>query len=290
MQTTTLTTGQLTNAFTLINPFEVEAADVGTAWHFGGADAHDVLTTGHFFPDGFAVVHGITELINRRQFDGVSQFDGATIWRFLARHHTEQRGFTRAVRPDNADNRAFRHGEGEIVDQNAVTVRLAQVLHFNNFIPQAWARWNKQFVGFVTFLVFSAVQFFEASQTGLAFRLTAFRALTNPLQLFLDRFTTGCFGRGFLCQTFIFLFQPAGIVTFPRDPFAAVKFEDPTGDIIEEVTVMGDRHNGTFEIVQETFQPRHGFCIQVVGRFVEQQHVWFFQQQAAKRNAAAFAP
>lgn len=51
---------------------------------------------------------------------------------------------------------------------------------------------------------------------------------------------------------------------------------------------MGNRHHGTFEVMQEAFQPCHGFRIQVVGRFVEQQHVWFFQQQAAQRHAAAF--
>ena len=48
---------------------------------------------------------------------------------------------------------------------------------------------------------------------------------------------------------------------------------------------MGNRHHGAFEVVQEAFQPRYGFRIQVVGRFVEQQHVWFFQQQAAQRHA-----
>ena len=51
---------------------------------------------------------------------------------------------------------------------------------------------------------------------------------------------------------------------------------------------MGNRHHGAFEVVQEALQPRHGFRIQVVGRFVEQQHVWFFQQQAAQRHATAF--
>ena len=50
---------------------------------------------------------------------------------------------------------------------------------------------------------------------------------------------------------------------------------------------MGDRHHGAFEIVQEALQPRHGFRIQVVGWFVEQQHVRFFQQQTAQRDAAA---
>ncbi len=51
---------------------------------------------------------------------------------------------------------------------------------------------------------------------------------------------------------------------------------------------MGNRHHGAFEIVQEAFQPGDGLGVQVVSRFVEQQHIWFFQQQAAQRDAAAF--
>jgi len=86
----------------------------------------------------------------------------------------------------------------------------------------------------------------------------------------------------------IFLLQPGGVVTFPRNTFTAVQLQDPTGNVIEEVTVVGDRHNGTFEVVQEAFQPGYGFRIQVVRWFVEQQHVWFFQQQTAQRDAAAF--
>lgn len=52
---------------------------------------------------------------------------------------------------------------------------------------------------------------------------------------------------------------------------------------------MGNCHDGAFEIVQEAFQPGYGFRIQVVGRFVEQQHVRFFQQQTTQCHAAALA-
>ena len=50
---------------------------------------------------------------------------------------------------------------------------------------------------------------------------------------------------------------------------------------------MGDCHHGAFEVVQEAFQPGDRLGVQVVSRFVEQQHVWFFKQQTAQRNAAA---
>lgn len=79
MQTTTLTAGQLADAFTLIHTFEVEAAHIGTAWHFGVADLHDIQPAGNFFPHGFAVIHCVTELVNGGQFDGFTQRDGTAV-------------------------------------------------------------------------------------------------------------------------------------------------------------------------------------------------------------------
>ena len=58
-----------------------------------------------------------------------------------------------------------------------------------------------------------------------------------------------------------------------RNTFTA-SVRDPACNVIEEVTVVGNRHHGALEVV-EAFQPGHGFGIQVVGRFVEQQHVGF---------------
>ena len=50
---------------------------------------------------------------------------------------------------------------------------------------------------------------------------------------------------------------------------------------------MGDGHHCAFVVVQEALQPGHGFGIQVVGGFVQQQHVRLFQQQAAQGHPAA---
>lgn len=195
MQTTALTAGQFANAFALIDAFEVEAAYIGAAWHFSVADLHDIQPAGHFFPDGFAVVHRVAELIDRGQLDGFTQRNGAAIRLLLTGHHAEQGRFTRAVWPDDPDDSAFRYREAQVIDQYAVAVGFTQVADFNDFVAQTRSWWNKQFVGFVTFLILNAVQFFKASQTRLTFRLTAFRALTHPLQLFLNGFTARRFGR-----------------------------------------------------------------------------------------------
>ena len=49
---------------------------------------------------------------------------------------------------------------------------------------------------------------------------------------------------------------------------------------------MGDCHNSAREIVQKALKPGHTFGIQVVGGFVQQNHIRSGQQQAAQRNPA----
>jgi hypothetical protein len=69
---------------------------------------------------------------------------------------------------------------------------------------------------------------------------------------------------------------------------AAVQFQNPFGGVVEEVAIMGNRHHSAGEAVQELLQPVHRFGVQVVGWFVQQQHVGFGQQQLAQRHAALF--
>ena len=45
---------------------------------------------------------------------------------------------------------------------------------------------------------------------------------------------------------------------------------------------MRNKNNGAFEHLQETFQPVDSFNIEVVGRFIEQQHARPADQRAAK--------
>ncbi len=53
---------------------------------------------------------------------------------------------------------------------------------------------------------------------------------------------------------------------------------------------MGDQDHAAREGLQVVLQPGHGLRVQVVGRFVEQQHVGLRQQQAGERDAALLTP
>ncbi len=50
---------------------------------------------------------------------------------------------------------------------------------------------------------------------------------------------------------------------------------------------MGNHHHRAIVVTQGFFQPCHAFGVQMVGWFVQQQQVRFFQQQAAQRHTAA---
>ena len=95
--------------------------------------------------------------------------------------------------------------------------------------------------------------------------------------------------RLFLLQALVLLHQPVGVVALPRNAVAAVEFEDPLGGVVEEVAVMGDRDHGAGVAGEELLQPLDRLGVEVVGRFVEQQHVRLLQQQPAQRDAALLA-
>ena len=59
----------------------------------------------------------------------------------------------------------------------------------------------------------------------------------------------------FLRQPLLFLRQPGGVITLIGNPLAAVEFENPGGDVVEEIAVMGDDQHGAGIIAQMAFQP-----------------------------------
>ena len=67
---------------------------------------------------------------------------------------------------------------------------------------------------------------------------------------------------------------------------ATVQFENPAGDIVEEIAIMRHGDDGTGVLVEKALQPGDGFRVQMIGRFIEQQHVGLRQQQTAQGNSA----
>ena len=53
---------------------------------------------------------------------------------------------------------------------------------------------------------------------------------------------------------------------------AAIELQDPPGDVVQKVAVVGHSDNGARVLLQIALQPGDGVGVQVVGGLVQQQH------------------
>ena len=200
--------------------------------------------------------------------------------------HAEQRGLAGAVRADDAHDATARQAERQVVEQQAVAESLAQTVGLDDQVAQALARWNVDFVRLVALLEFLRLQFFETLQARLALGLPRLRVLAHPFQFLLQGLAEALLLLLFRGETLLFLLQPRGVVALPRNAVAAVQFQNPAGDVVEEVAVVGHGDDGARVGFQELFEPSDGLGVEVVGGFVQQEHVRLRHQQTTQRNAA----
>ena len=113
-------------------------------------------------------------------------------------------------------------------------------------------------------------------------------ALAHPFQFAFERFLAALVLARLLFQPLGLLFEPRRVVPLVGNAAAPVELEDPAGDVVEEVAVMGDDQDRTLVVDQVLLQPCDGFGVKVVGGLVQQQHVGVFEQQLAECHAALF--
>ena len=125
-------------------------------------------------------------------------------------------------------------------------------------------------------------------QTGFTLGLTCLGGHAYPLQLTFQRLPAFA-GRLLLhLHPFRLLFQPAGVVSFPGDAFAAVQFQNPSGHMVQEVAVVCHGNHRTLVLLQVLLQPVDTLGIEVVGGLVQKQDVRLLQQQPAQCHTSAF--
>ncbi len=233
----------------------------------------------------------VAALVGVGDLHRVAETQAAGVGLFLADDHAEERGLAGAVGPDDADDAAARQGEGQAVDEEVVAVTLAQSLALDHQVAQPGPGRDVDLVlldalGRVAVL---GQQLLVVGEARLALGLTGARAHPHPFQLALERPPAGGFLLLLERQALLLLVEPGRVVALPRDAAAAVQLEDPAGHVVEEVAVVGDRHDRPGILGEEALQPGHRLGIEVVGRLVEQQQVGPLQQQPAERHPPALA-
>jgi len=203
--------------------------------------------------------------------------------------HPEQRGLAGAVGADHADDAARRQLEGEILDQHAVAEALGEPFEVDDVLAEPLGHGNRDLRGLGLLLARLFQQILIALVARLGLGLARFRRGRDPLLLAGERLLVRSILAALLLEALLLLHQPGRIIALVGNALGAVEFENPAGDVVEEVAIVGDDQDRAGIVAQMAFQPGHRFGVEMVGRFVQQQQFGLVEQQLAERDAAPLA-
>ena len=85
------------------------------------------------------------------------------------------------------------------------------------------------------------------------------------------------------------LLEEVGVGALEDAALAAVEYHEPCRERVQQFLVVGDDHRRAFVIVERVDEALDGFHVEVVRRFVEQQHVAGARKYFSEQNTAALA-
>ena len=130
-------------------------------------------------------------------------------------------------------------------------------------------------------------QLLVGGEASLALRLPGPRGQAHPFELARERPLAGFAGLLLAAQPLELLLEPARVVALERDAPTAIELEDPLGDVVEEVAIVGDRDDRARVLLQEPLQPVDRLGVEVVGGLVEQQQVGVAEEEPARARRGA---
>src|SRR5688500_183448 len=288
VQAAALAAGEVADELLLVLPAKIEATRIGTRLDLELADGEDVLPVREHFPY-VLLVGKLARLVDDREVHGVADLHLARVGLLLAGDHAEERRLARAVRADDADDRARRDDERQVVDEEPVAVPLRDALELDHFVAQALGDGDEDLLGLVALLVFERVQLLEALDARGVLRALALHVLLHPFELALDRLLARGLARLLALQALALLLEPLRVVALVGNAGATVELEDPLRGVVEEVAVVGHGDYGSGKAFEETLEPFDALGVEVVGRLVEEEHVRLGEQQPAERDAPLLA-
>src|SRR5438874_7410421 len=82
--------------------------------------------------------------------------------------------------------------------------------------------------------------------------------------------------------------QVIGVIAVVADELAAGQLDDPRRYPIEKIAIVRDEQTGAGVTREKVLQPFDRACVEMVGRFVENQKIRTREKRPAKRDAAFF--
>ena len=124
---------------------------------------------------------------------------------------------------------------------------------------------------------------------GLVLLQTALVRFADPLQLALEGLLPLRLPLLDDPQQLGLLFEPRGVVALERQAPAAFELQNPLGDVVEEVAVVGDDDDRARIVAERLFEPLDRLGVEMVGGLVQQQQVGLFQQGHAQGHPPPLA-
>src|SRR5690606_15898714 len=149
---------------------------------------------------------------------------------------------------------AARQREAQVVDEQRVAVALAQRLGLDDDVAESRAGRDVDFGALDLPGRLLGEQLLVGVQARLALRLPGARRHADPLELALQRALATALGLLLLREPLLLLLEPRRVIAFPRIGAAAVELEDPAGDVVEEVAVVGDGHDAALVLLEEALE------------------------------------
>ena len=277
VQTIAFATRKHAAEFVLVGTVEVEAAQISVNIDVASAHADQVVATAHHVVDRLVGLDVLVLLIDVGKFHGLAFGEGAAVGFLQAHDEAEEGCLARTVGADDAHDAVGRQHEVEVLEEHLVAESLGHMHGFEHLVAQTWTIRDEDLELLLAFLLLLVEHLVVGVESGLALGLSCLGCHAHPFELALQGLATLRGGLLLLCHALGLLVEPARIVALPRDAFAAVEFEDPLRNVVEEVTVVGDGNHRTLVLLQVLFQPVDALGIEVVGGLVEQEHVGFLQ-------------
>ncbi len=199
----------------------------------------------------------------------------------------KQRGLAGAVGADQADLVAAQDRRAEIAHHLFVAIGFVDLGQFRDDLAGTLAGRDVEPDLALLFAPRAALaaQLFQPPHPALVARAARLHALADPDFLLRQEFVE----LGILDFLDFQLFRLARLVgaeiAGKGQQTAAVEFDDAGRNVVEKAAVVGDEQDAALVVAQQAFEPDDGVEVEMVGRFVEQQHVGCADQRAGQRHA-----
>ena len=222
--------------------------------------------------------------------------DGPGVGLEIPGHESQERGLARSVGAEQSDSLARRQHQVERLEESLFAHRLPDRMQRQQFLglPIRGLEVDRRGLGGRRVSILGRLQFGSAGgrilDLGLVPGLSTLDALSQPRGVSSHLVGEDRLGRGLGIEELLLASDEIRVVPFRFESTAwegLRKFDDPVRGVLQKTSIVGDEHHGDVRLLDERLQPKDALEIQMVGRFVEHEHVGIMDQSAGEGEPLA---